>query len=147
MLQRWRAVGNTVSDLTRPRFKLLTSRSRDERVTARPTGGPETKYRFISWFTRRLICLLPLRFSPNLLFGRLTKLTFSTSSFFHMVKQQLFSKHALILFKLAVIVAQVNKRFRHHAISIEIKIKTEKAPTIHYHDHQPICSTAEFTMI
>ena len=33
MLQRWRAVGNTVSDLTGPRFEPLTSRSRDERVT------------------------------------------------------------------------------------------------------------------
>ena len=36
--QRWRAVGNTVSDLTGPRFEPQTSRSRDERVTARPTG-------------------------------------------------------------------------------------------------------------
>ena len=35
MLQRWRAVGNTVSDLTGPSFEPLTSRSRDERVTAR----------------------------------------------------------------------------------------------------------------
>ena len=34
----WRAVGNAVSDLTGPRFKPQTSRSRDERVTARPTG-------------------------------------------------------------------------------------------------------------
>ena len=34
--QRWRAVGNTVSDLTGPRFEPQTSRSRDERVTARP---------------------------------------------------------------------------------------------------------------
>ena len=38
MMQRWRAVGDTVSDLTHPRFELLTSRSRDNRVTARPTG-------------------------------------------------------------------------------------------------------------
>ena len=37
MLQRWRAVGNTVSDLTGSRFEPQTSRSRDERVTARPT--------------------------------------------------------------------------------------------------------------
>ena len=37
MLQRWRAVGNTVSDLTGPRFKPQTC-SRDECVTARPTG-------------------------------------------------------------------------------------------------------------
>ena len=38
MSQRWRSVGNTVSDLTGPRFEPQTSRSRDERVTARPTG-------------------------------------------------------------------------------------------------------------
>ena len=34
MSQRWRAVGNTVSDLTGPRFEPRTSHSRDERVTA-----------------------------------------------------------------------------------------------------------------
>ena len=38
MSQRWRAVGNTVSNLTGPRFEPQTSRSRDERVTAQPTG-------------------------------------------------------------------------------------------------------------
>ena len=38
MLQRWRAIGNTVSDLTRLRFEPQASRSRDERYTARPTG-------------------------------------------------------------------------------------------------------------
>ena len=38
MLQRWRAVGKTVSDLTGPRLEPPTSRSRDERITARPTG-------------------------------------------------------------------------------------------------------------
>ena len=38
MSQRWRAVGNTVSDLTGLRFEPQTSRSRDERVTARPTA-------------------------------------------------------------------------------------------------------------
>ena len=37
MLQRWRAVGNTASDLTGLRFEPQTSRSRDERFTARPT--------------------------------------------------------------------------------------------------------------
>ena len=36
--QQWRAVGNTVSDLTGPRFEPQTSRSRHERVIARPTG-------------------------------------------------------------------------------------------------------------
>ena len=38
MSQRRRTVGNTVFDLTGPRFEPQTSRSRDERVTARPTG-------------------------------------------------------------------------------------------------------------
>ena len=38
MLQRWRAIDNTVSDLIGLRFEPLTSRSRGERVTARPTG-------------------------------------------------------------------------------------------------------------
>ena len=31
-----RAVGNSVSDFTSPRFEFRTSRSRDERVTAQP---------------------------------------------------------------------------------------------------------------
>ena len=38
MFQRWRAVGNTVSNLTGPRFEPHTSRFRDERVTTRTTG-------------------------------------------------------------------------------------------------------------
>ena len=33
MSQRWRAVGNTVSDLIGPRFESQTSRSRDARFT------------------------------------------------------------------------------------------------------------------
>ena len=41
MSQRWRAVGNTVSDLTCSKFEPQTSRSRDERVPARPTNRPE----------------------------------------------------------------------------------------------------------
>ena len=38
MLPQWRVVGNTVFGLTGPRFKPQTSRSRDERVSARPTA-------------------------------------------------------------------------------------------------------------
>ena len=38
MLQRWRSVISTVSDLTGPKFEPQNSRSRDEHVTARPTG-------------------------------------------------------------------------------------------------------------
>ena len=38
MPQRWRAVRNTVSDLTGPRFEHSTSRSRDKRATSWPTG-------------------------------------------------------------------------------------------------------------
>ena len=42
MLQRWRAVGNTAFDFIGPRFEPQTSRSRDERVIARPTGPYST---------------------------------------------------------------------------------------------------------
>ena len=38
MSARWRSVGNIVSDLTDRRFELQTSRFKDERVTARPSG-------------------------------------------------------------------------------------------------------------
>ena len=38
MSQRWWTVGNTVFYLTSPRFEPQTSRFRDERVTAPPTG-------------------------------------------------------------------------------------------------------------
>ena len=38
MSQRWRADGNTVSDLACPRFEPQTSCFKDERVSARPTG-------------------------------------------------------------------------------------------------------------
>ena len=44
MLQRWRAVGNTVSDLTGPRLKPQTFRSRDKRDTAQPTGRLKKTY-------------------------------------------------------------------------------------------------------
>ena len=36
--QWWRAVGNSVFNLTGPRFEPQISRSRDERVTIRPNG-------------------------------------------------------------------------------------------------------------
>ena len=42
MPQRWRAVGNTVRDLTAPGFKPQTSRSRDERPTGRYSGNSRT---------------------------------------------------------------------------------------------------------
>ena len=38
ILQRWGAIGNTISDLTGPRFEPQTSSSRDKRIIARPTG-------------------------------------------------------------------------------------------------------------
>ena len=38
MLQQWQAIGNTVTNLTGPRFEPQASCSRDKRVTARPTG-------------------------------------------------------------------------------------------------------------
>ena len=51
MLQRWRAVGNTVSDLADPRFEPQTSRSRDERVTARPTEWPSGLVAMVGYAT------------------------------------------------------------------------------------------------
>ena len=45
MSQRWRAIGNTVSNLTDLIFEPRTSRSRDERVTARPTGRSAIFYK------------------------------------------------------------------------------------------------------
>ena len=44
MSQRWRAINNTVSDLTAPRFEPQTFRSRDECATARPTCGNAIVY-------------------------------------------------------------------------------------------------------
>ena len=41
--QRWRAVDKTVPNFTNRRFEPQTSRSRDERVTAGPTGRSETR--------------------------------------------------------------------------------------------------------
>ena len=41
---RWRAVGNTVSDLTCARFEPQTSRPRGERDTARTTGRYRASY-------------------------------------------------------------------------------------------------------
>ena len=52
-LQPWRAVGNTMTDLTGPRFEPQTSRSIEERVTARPTG--RFKFRYGAPFQQRKI--------------------------------------------------------------------------------------------
>ena len=38
MSERWRAAGNTVSNLTGPRFEPQPCRSKDDFVTAQPTG-------------------------------------------------------------------------------------------------------------
>ena len=48
MSQPWRAVGNTVADLPVPRFEPQTSRSKDGRISARPTG------RYIDYIFRKL---------------------------------------------------------------------------------------------
>ena len=53
VLQWWRAVGDTVSDLTDPRFKPQTSRSKDKRVTARPTGQLHRKVEMRKKFTSK----------------------------------------------------------------------------------------------
>ena len=43
MSQRWRAVGNTVSDLTGPRFQPQTSSAENERVAAQSTVRLESR--------------------------------------------------------------------------------------------------------
>ena len=48
MSQQRQAVGNTVSDLTGPIFKPHTSRPRDERVTARPSGRLIMFFNYVS---------------------------------------------------------------------------------------------------
>ena len=45
MSQRWRAVGNIVTDLTDPKIEPQISRSRDEQLTARPTDRYFIKFR------------------------------------------------------------------------------------------------------
>ena len=60
MSQWWRAVGNTVSDLTGKRFEPQTSRSRDECVTARLTGCSK-----IQFMTRN--CVVPVLHEPSAL--------------------------------------------------------------------------------
>ena len=64
MPQRLRAVGNTVSDLTGPRFEPQTSRSKDELVSARPTtiidynGG-------VCWRTKNVLKIESFAFFDN----------------------------------------------------------------------------------
>ena len=55
MSQRWRANGNAVSDLTEPRFEPQISRSRDERVTSRPTDLYHNNIIFVLWLTTMFI--------------------------------------------------------------------------------------------
>ena len=57
MWQRWRAFGNAVSNLTGSRFETQTSRSRDERVTARPTGWFHMHFRSKKMFNYTKLCV------------------------------------------------------------------------------------------
>ena len=54
MSQWWRAVGNTVFDLTVPRLEPQTSRCRDKRVTARPTG----RYNKVLLYCNYVLCII-----------------------------------------------------------------------------------------
>ena len=49
MSQRWRAIGNTVSDMTGPRFEPQTSHSTDESIAVRPTV-PKLEKQFFNFF-------------------------------------------------------------------------------------------------
>ena len=87
MSQRWRAVGNTVSDLTDPRFESQTSRFRDERATAQPTGrcfkDQISKIKFINFliFNPSLQRLISLEVQPNFCFANLLKPQDSAQNF------------------------------------------------------------------
>ena len=80
MLQRWQAVGNTASNLTGPRFEPRTSHSRDERVSARPTGQFPTFKPYVKSSSKiiqmigvllcymLLLCYIIMRRTLNMLF-------------------------------------------------------------------------------
>ena len=59
MSQRWRGVGNIVSDLIGQRFEPQTYRSKDERVTAQPTT-------LLFFHPRRALKNVALRFEERL---------------------------------------------------------------------------------
>ena len=63
MLQRWRVVDNTVSNLNGVRFEPLTSRSRDEHVTTRPTGR-------CNQYLQKRIVILDLSITCQIIFHR-----------------------------------------------------------------------------
>ena len=58
--QRWRAVGNTVSDLTGPRFEPWTSRSSDKHIIARPTGYAVLQKLITTHFDSNIVSLASL---------------------------------------------------------------------------------------
>ena len=68
MLQRWRAVGNTVSGLTSPRFEPQTSRFKNEPITARPTGGYSTNdsYSFTILVTHKTRSVYSYKKTPHI---------------------------------------------------------------------------------
>ena len=68
MSQWWRAVGNTVSDLTVQRFEPQTSRSSDKHVTAQPTSYSVLPYSITNHFDSNIGLLA----SPTNYFSLLT---------------------------------------------------------------------------
>ena len=70
MLQQWRAIGNSASDLTSTRFEPQTSRSRDECATARPFDLNARIERFYSFSHYCLFVVLSLRDVPKKYFEK-----------------------------------------------------------------------------
>ena len=60
MSQRWLAVGNTVSDLTGPRFEPWNSRSNDKHITTRPTGYAVLQKLITNHFDSNIVSLASL---------------------------------------------------------------------------------------
>ena len=70
MSQRWRAIGNTVPDLTGPSIEPQISRSRDERISARPTGRLYWKKLRIKKFNKMNITRVKLQRNSLFLHGK-----------------------------------------------------------------------------
>ena len=86
MSQRWRVVGEPVSDLIDPKFELQTHRRREEGVTARPTGRSglcAVSRIYLIYFIILLvdrINTLYVFYYINLAFGKIERQTFKKSN-------------------------------------------------------------------
>ena len=122
MSQRWRALGNTMSDLTDPRFISQTSRFIDERVTALATGL------FIIW--HNLATLKSIRFEWDYIWKRsfyLDKITFTDDelSLFETFKMKINFKAVLFLTKCIIAPLSIKNKLVVHFSLLHINSKKQ----------------------